>query len=251
MEKEIYGEIDAVQRGHWWFESRRRIIESVIKKHIPSEKKFSSVLDIGCGPGINVEMLRKLSDRVQGLDNAEDAIRLVEKHDSHFPISKGEFPFWESDSHYDLITALDVLEHVEDDERGLRKIEELLLPGGVAVITVPAFGFLWTKHDERLHHYRRYTVGELRGKVRASTSLRVDKISYFNFFLFLPILLFRWFKRIVHSDHVSDFFIPPKFMNAGLAKIFSLETLLVPFVALPFGVSIICILKKAGYSDKI
>ena len=245
MESNAYQEINLIQDRHWWFLGRKQIIERILNSYLPQNGKFSKSIDIGCGPGVNLALLQKFTDEVCGLDNSDEAVRLAKQNYPSAEILKGDLLSYESNSKYELVTLLDVLEHIENDNLALKKIEDLLLPGGVALITVPAFKIFWSAHDERFGHYRRYTINELKRKICNSTSLQIKKISYFNFFLFLPILLFRLVKKISRRDSQSEFFILPAPLNYILMQIFSTETLLLPLMDLPFGVSIICVLTKA------
>ena len=244
MENQIYQEINLVQDKHWWFKGRRRVFERMVGLYLPPSGKFKGALDVGCGPGVNLGMLQMFAHEIGGLDNSDRAVLLAKQNYPSAAVFKSELLSFQSNSKYDLITLLDVLEHIEDDCSALRKIEDLLLPGGIAVIMVPAFNFFWTRHDERLGHYRRYTISGLRDKICASTSLSIERISYFNFFLFLPMLLFRLVKKMGRRDGQSDFFMPLASINYVLMKIFFAEARLMRFINLPFGVSIICVLRK-------
>jgi SAM-dependent methyltransferase len=248
MEKTVYKEINQIAERHWWFRGRQRIFEHILRSFVPVNDKYENVLDVGCGPGINLGILKKFAKNIYGLDNSQEVADLATKNNYPITFIKGDFPFYEDEAKhikYNLITLFDVLEHIQEDDRALSKIEDLLLSGGTAIITVPAFKFLWTVHDERCHHYRRYTVPELRKKIGDSTKLKIEKISYFNFLLFLPILIFRKFKKVVGSEQDSDFFMPPIFLNDILARIFAFEGYLLDFINVPLGVSIICVLKKS------
>lgn len=202
------------------------------------------LLDVGCGTGLNCLMLSEFGS-VKGTDRSEQALEfgrrrgiadLTQSDAEHL-----QFP----DSTFDVLTALDVLEHVDDDLKALSEMYRVMKPGAWLIITVPAYGFLWSEHDEALHHRRRYTAHELRNKI-TNAGFTVERSSYFITTLFFPILLF----RIVHNltkkslraktSHV----ILPKWANSLLVRILDLERLYLRWSNLPFGVSLICTAQK-------
>ncbi|OGF64228.1 hypothetical protein A2661_00590 [Candidatus Giovannonibacteria bacterium RIFCSPHIGHO2_01_FULL_45_24] len=250
MERAQYIELYNTEKDHWWFRGRRRIISECLRLFCP--QKVERALDIGCGTGFNAVLLGNFSKNVFGLDFSDVAADLAKKLNPDFTLIKGEFPEIKLDEQYNVITLLDVLEHIEDDVAALKRIEELLAPGGLALITVPAFDFLWTEHDKLLHHKRRYAKPGLMSLIRSRTNLTIKKISYFNAFMFLPILVFRYLRRAFNlGEGESDFFMLPKPLNYALEKIFSLEAKILRLANFPFGVSIICVLQKPARSSPI
>ena len=244
MERGQYLEIYNIERNHWWFRGRRKIIESCLKSFLPN--KVANALDVGCGTGFNMILLENFAEKVSGLDKSEVAIRLAKKLNPKLNLIKGSFPEFVTGQQYDIITLLDVLEHIEDDSTALKRIEELLLPGGIALITVPAFSFLWTNYDRLLHHKRRYTKKMLKKLIVSRTSLLIKKMSYFNTLMFLPILIFRALRKVFNlNKDSSDLFILPRPLNSLFEKIFSLESFILRWANFPFGVSILLVLRKS------
>ena len=142
---------------------------------------------------------------------------------------------------FDLIALLDVLEHLDDDAAALRALRVRLKPGGWLLITVPAYPFLWSRHDELHHHKRRYVARDLRAVIEA-VGLRVHYLSYFNTWLFPLIAAVRLAR--VGSGHSGDLSMPNKFANALLTQIFASERLLLGRVAFPFGVSLLALARN-------
>lgn len=232
-----------IEKYHWWFVGRRNIIYMFLVNFLPN--KINNAIDIGCGTGLNTSLLKSFSNNVAALESSDVAINFVKKSNPELSIIKGKFPDFYSNEKYDLITLFDVLEHIKDDSYSLKRIEELLNPGGVALITIPALPLLWTEHDELFGHYRRYKKGELENLITSNTKLSITKISYFNFFLFPPILLIRLIKKIYNfRKGESDFYNSSKPINYLFSKIFSLEGFFIKYVNLPIGSSIICVLRK-------
>lgn len=243
MEKKLFKEINDIEFGHWWFRGRRKVISNMLRFLVGEKKK--TALDIGFGTGLNSKLLGEFSETVSGLDLSEEAILFAKQNNPDLKVFKGEFPLYNFDRSYDIIILLDVLEHIQDDARAIRKIEELLNNGGIALLTVPALQMLWTEHDVLLHHYRRYTKKELQNLILNSSDLIIEKISYFNTFLFFPILSYRFLRKAFGlGKGASDFFMAPTMLNALLSYIFSLESYLLRFANFPIGVSLICVVRR-------
>jgi hypothetical protein len=137
---------------------------------------------------------------------------------------------------------LDVIEHIDDDISALVSIKSMLSKGGFAVITVPAYKFLWSPFDDMNHHRRRYNLSMLEEKL-ISAGFIIKKISYFNFFLFPLALISKLFNRISNRSGISDLDVPPIFINKLMAKIFQTEQIFLKKINFPFGVSIIAIVE--------
>jgi SAM-dependent methyltransferase len=139
---------------------------------------------------------------------------------------------------FDLIAAFDVLEHIDDDGEALRALHNRLTPHGLLVLTVPAFGWLWSRHDEFSHHKRRYTRAGLTALL-TERGFAIVYSSYFNTFLF-PVALTRLkLGALLHVTPSRAMRIPPAPLNRALTAIFSLERALIPRLSFPYGVSIL------------
>jgi SAM-dependent methyltransferase len=145
---------------------------------------------------------------------------------------------------FDLVTMLDVVEHVEDDMGLLRAALPLLGPRGRLLIAVPAFPSLWSAHDEMLHHKRRYTRTLLR-RVVTEAGFVIDHISFFNTFLFPAALVRRTVSRLAGQRQTNDLEIPPEAVNAFLRGLFSAEGTVLRRGSFPFGLSLLCLATKA------
>lgn len=245
MEREIYCQMAEYEEYHWWFVSRRRIIETLVSKVIPDLDGHSKILDAGCGTGGNLKSLKLPSDNMVGMEpDPQAAGKAAEK--SGKPVYHGklpdQIPF--PSENFDLILILDVLEHLDDDLSSLRALVSKLKPGGHVLITVPAFKFLWSDHDESHHHRRRYLLSELQGIIKSS-GLSVKYGSYYNFWLFPVVFLLRAtiLKKLIKNSS-SDLVKTTKIINWLLSKIMSSEKNILKRRSLPFGVSIIAIGKK-------
>jgi len=244
MDNLSYDELNNLEKSHWWFQARKKILTKLTEKYYKYQPE-AKVLDIGCGTGAILEQLKGLG-KVWGIEKDKLAVDYCRQKMPKANITQGIFPEEVPAEKFDLVTILDVLEHIADDEKALQKASEILKPAGVLIVTVPAYKFIWSSHDQVNQHYRRYTLTELKQKLK-KTGLRIKKISYFNTILFLPIVIGKVAKRIFGSSkptsHLKDG-LPPVFLNQILEMIFSLEKDLLPFFNLPFGISIIAIAKK-------
>jgi SAM-dependent methyltransferase len=144
---------------------------------------------------------------------------------------------------FDLITALDVIEHIDQDVDSLKTIRSRLVSGGKAIITVPAYMFLWSAFDEMNEHKRRYTLTELNTKL-IQAGFTVEKISYFNTLLFPVVFVVRMLNNVLGRNGASDIDMPSLPLNFVLENIFGIEQYLLNIVNLPFGVSILAVVRK-------
>lgn len=242
MNIEMYRIFFNIQKQHWWFVTKKDIVLDTIDRHIKLQEDCK-VLDIGCGSGLMLNALDQLAE-TSGMDMSDEAIQFSQEI-FRGPIKQGwlpdNVPF--PNESFDLITALDVVEHIDDDIGSLKAIRHLLKPSGKAIITVPAFMFLWSSFDDMNEHKRRYTLPELRQKLN-NAGFQIEKISYFNFLLFPLVYLVRKLNNIIGRDGASDVDMPSKAMNYALKNIFGLEKFLLRVCNLPFGVSILAIVKK-------
>jgi SAM-dependent methyltransferase len=236
MDRSVYEDMYRLERKHWWFRARREILDSLIESKLPAG---SSVLDVGCGTGFILERLRDRYD-VHGLDDAEIAVKFC--HDKGLTFVEqgilGEVRL--SRKHYDLVTLLDVIEHVDDDVGLLRAAKDVLSPGGKVLVTVPAHSFLWSQHDVIHHHRRRYDRPMLTRALNAA-GLQPTWMSYFNTLLF-PLIAAARIAGKIAGDKASDADnVPASPVNEVLYRMFRAEQSLLPRLKLPVGVSIACL----------
>lgn len=243
MEKELYLESAEIEAQHWWFVGRRAILLDTLMRF--SGASHNKLLDVGCGTGLNAMLFSQNGFLVTGLETSAVAIALARAKAPSITILSTSLPssLVPHDS-YGVITALDVIEHIDDDKGFIVAVADALQPGGLVLISAPAFSFLWSVHDELAHHKRRYNREELRASlVRAG--LEPIFISYFNFLLFPAIALFRVLAAAFRtSRNVSDFSATPEILNAMLASILAAERFLLRLFPLPFGVSLIAVARK-------
>jgi SAM-dependent methyltransferase len=247
VKKEFYAEYFKIEDKHWWFVGRRNIFLSVLDKYMPrpADGRERRILDLGCGTGTMLKYLSRYG-RAQGVDMDEGAVQFCHERGVHDVQQVGEMPLPFDDGTFDLVTALDVVEHIEDDRAALRELHRIIRPGGMLMISVPAYRFLWGAQDEISHHKRRYTASEVRERT-LEAGFKIRRLSYFNTFLFPPIAGIRILRPYKQgsANLKSDFTMTkPGPANSILGKVFALEAPLVQRTNLPFGVSILCLAYK-------
>ena len=240
MMRHTYPILYEVEESHWWHRGRRRIIESFVKEIF---EDFGDgrprILDVGCGTGGNLKVLSQFGD-AEGVDISPDALEFCRQRGlpnvrlgaaEHLPYEDGTF---------DLVTALDVVEHLDDDVAGLKEFRRVLKPDGRILLFVPTFMFLWGVQDDVSHHRRRYRLPELREAVERA-GFTVERTTYANITFFLPILLGRKLMSITGLRTESENNINVPALNGVFGSIFGAESAALRYLNLPFGVSGLCV----------
>jgi 2-polyprenyl-3-methyl-5-hydroxy-6-metoxy-1,4-benzoquinol methylase len=215
----------------------------------------SRILEMGCSAGLLMKELQTQGlKHVTGIDISPEAIALCQSAglDAHLMDAQQlELP----DASFDLVTASDVLEHLADEQKAVREWKRVLKATGLLVVFVPAFMLLWTEHDEANKHYRRYRRKQLVNLLELNGFI-IERSSYWNAFLFLPIAAIRLLRRILprraEPKGSGDLTEPPRFANALLVGLLQLENRILRLgLNWPFGVSVFVLARKppAGQSS--
>lgn len=247
MRKDFYAEYYRIEDRHWWFVGRRHIFLRMLERYLPAPAAGQErcILDLGCGTGTMLGYLSRYGE-AQGVDADDAAVEFCQERGIWNVRQASSLPLPFDDATFDLITAFDVLEHIEDDWGTLRELHRIMRPGGLLMMSVPAYPQLWGAQDEISHHKRRYVARQMRERVRTA-GFDVRRLSYFNTLLFPPIAAIRVLRpyRPGASDLKSDFTLTkPGRTNEMLARLFSLEAPLVERLNLPFGVSVLALASK-------
>ena len=243
MKSDEYKKMYELEDLYWWFIGRRKLVKWLLQEHTPNGKE-SRLFDLGCGTGLNVSTFAK-EYKTFGSDISQEALSFCRERNIGGLLSCSADAIALRDESVDVVTALDVLEHVREDLPALREINRILTPGGKLIVIVPAYGFLWSEHDEALHHYRRYVARELRAKLTAS-NFEVERSTYFIAGLFFPILFFRLWQglRRTSIEASVSYRMPPAWINRMLVWILDIERSLLDHFNLPFGVSLVVVGRK-------
>jgi len=241
MELAEYLKMAETESEHWWFCGRRAIVGAVLSTlDLPPD---AAIVEIGAGTGGNLDMLERYG-KVAAIEMSEVAREIVRERSGR-DIFDGYLPdnIPAAVSGADLVCLFDVLEHVEHDAQSLSAIHQMLHPGGRLLLTVPAHQWMWSAHDESLHHFRRYSRSGLRSRLEAA-GFAVERLTYTNAALSPVAALARLADRLRGSDSPSGHDTPPAPLNAAMKALFSAESLVVPHVNLPMGVSLLAVCRK-------
>ena len=244
MDSHFYKTYFEVETDHWWFRGRQMLIQwllSVYLKHIDNPK----ILDVGSGSGYLAGVLQKKGYDVYGIDTSEEAIHFgTEKGIKNLSVSRSDI-IDRPDGSFDCVLSLDTIEHIKDDSTIIQEIERVLKPGGYAILTVPAYQWMWGVQDEVAHHYRRYSMKSFTKLIGDNSHLKVVRKTYFNTFLFPVVVVVRLASRWFHvKGRESDFDIHSGIINNLLLFVFKVELWLLRLWSYPFGVSILLVLRK-------
>ena len=244
MMEHTYPILFRVEQSHWWHIGRRKILAGFVEEICRSvTDRRPRILDVGCGTGANLLMLSKYGE-AEGVDVSEDALAFCrERGLNQVRLGAGEeLPY--EDGTFDLVTAFDVVEHMDDDLAGLREMHRVLRPGGRALLFVPTFMFLWGLQDDVSNHRRRYRMPELR-RVLEQAGFEVERTTYANIVFFAPVLLIRKLMRLTGMKAESENNINISALNGVLGRLFGAESTILRYTNLPFGVSGLCVARKA------
>ena len=242
MMEHTYPILFEVEQSHWWHQGRRRIIASFVEEITARVKDHRpKILDVGCGTGANLLMLSKYGD-AEGVDVSQDALTFChERGLEKVKLGAAEALPYE-DGTFDLVTALDVVEHLDDDLAGLREFRRVLRPDGRVLLFVPTFMFLWGVQDDVSHHRVRYRLPELR-KILEQAGFEMERSTYANITFFLPILLIRKFMQLTGIKTESENNINIPAFNRLFGQLLGAESNFLRFMNFPFGVSGLCVAK--------
>jgi SAM-dependent methyltransferase len=242
MDRDYELQTHAAEDRHWWYRGRRKVIERVIDDlRLPARAR---ILDAGCGSGRNmVEFARhgavtgvELSDTSAALARERGAGEVIEGSVLEMPFEAGSF---------ELAASLDVIEHLQDDLAALRELRRVVAPGGTLLITVPAYQWLWSGHDEINHHHRRYTRRTLQ-RVGEQAGWQQVRTTYFNSLLLPAAILLRVLDRFSRKTTESslDLWVPPAPVNWLLERPLALEAAMIGRDGrIPAGLSLLAVFR--------
>jgi SAM-dependent methyltransferase len=227
----------ASQSDHWWYRGRRDIIQAVLRKHI-RRRSDVRILDIGAGFGSMIPVLQSLG-RVDAIEPNHAAHELLQAVGAERVAADISSLFRGSECLYDVIVILDVLEHIRDDSHFLESIRNLLVPNsGVIVLTVPAYSWLWSEHDEQNEHYRRYTARRIK-RLFERAHYHCITVGYFMTLLFPFAAIHRLISRVVSISLTRG--TKAGVLNALLARLFASERYAARSGLLPYGLSVLTV----------
>lgn len=242
MDPKAYLEMADIEDRHWWFVGRRAVLRVLLRAFRLAPE--ARVLEVGSGTGGNLQMLSEFG-KVQAIEMDPTAREIsIRKTNGHVEVRYGHCPdeIGFAGDHFNLICMFDVLEHVDEDVQTLSALRQLLASDGRLLVTVPAFSWLWSSHDEFLHHKRRYSAKHFE-RTAAAAGLKLERLSYFNTLLFPIGVLARLHDRLLRRSVSTGSQMPGAFANLMLGKIFSAESRVLKNFNLPFGMSLLAVLR--------
>ena len=234
---------------HWWWRSRERILLREITSLQPSPESSDNtsstskpqILDVGCGNGLFMAKLSQFGE-VSGIEVDESLLTNDNPFRNQISSARLGDPSYEG-RQFSLVTACDVIEHIEDDVDAVQQMATLLKPGGHLLITVPAFPVLWDHHDEINHHFRRYRRGQIT-RLLQETALNLQTCRYLFHTIFLPKLAVKTLNA-GRQNKVAQHRVPHPWVNRTMQTLcYSEYQVTRALPAPPFGTSILAIAQK-------
>lgn len=242
MRSDLHNQIYHLEESYWWYKSRRNLIKELLPK-----RKSLKILDIGCGTGKLMEELQPYG-QIYGLDASPKAVDFCHRRHLH-RVYQATFPKIHrsiNQHRFDVIICLDVLEHIRDDRLALQTINRLLRPRGRLIITVPAYPWLFSYWDKLSGHHRRYSASQLLSLLDQA-HLKIIKLSYLYSFLLPLAIPFRLIRNhFFKQSPKSDFIKLASGVNQLLFGLATLERVVLKYVNLPFGLSLLCVAQKCN-----
>ena len=237
MERLAYREMAELDQKHWWYRARRRVFADLIRREV-APPPDARILEIGCGTGHNFEVLKQFGN-VDAIELDDESRAIAEQRLGRAIMTSPLPELAGVGSAYDVIAALDVIEHIDDDAAALAAIATKLKPGGKFVMAVPAHRWMWSAHDVVNHHKRRYSKHELKRLIDASP-LKLEKLGYFNSLLFPLAVADRLASKARGRDD-AEVRLPSAPLNKALEAVFGAERHLVGRLPLPPGLSLFAV----------
>lgn len=249
MEEESLQVLGETESSHFWPQTKIRIVHALISRYIGQMQQSMRLLDIGCGNGILMQFLSAKYPHIQctGIDGHPVALQLARQRVPDARLVLQDFMRineWDPKNQYDVITLLDVIEHLDDPVQFLQLLKNRLVANGILIVSVPAFMQLWSERDEFLGHRKRYTKRSLQNEMHAA-GWRVQHCNYAYSFMFLPVYVMRkiMYPFIRYSGQkmeASELRAIP-LVNGVLRTIGAIEAKLQTKIPMPWGTSVVCI----------
>jgi Methyltransferase domain len=240
MDEAIYEQTHDLAGEHWWYQARACVIARVMQRYLPSDQSFE-ILEIGSGAGVNVPLLKAFGS-VSAVEMHPGARAKISEDHPDVTVRNGALPDPEllAGKSYGVVGMFDVLEHIAAESESLRAVRDHMTPDGKLFVTVPAYQWLWSRHDYVSHHQRRYTKGSL-ARALTAAGWEIDQIGYFNTFLFPLAVAARLKDRIFDGGSTTGLEKPRDSVNGLFLRVFKSEAGQVARGGFPFGLSVFAV----------
>ena len=247
-----YEQMATMEKFYWWHVGRNRIITDQLKK-ITKAKKRVKILNIGCGTGGTIPLLKKFG-KVTNVDNSPEVAKYLKRNGIKDVVLVDSLKLPFQDNEFDIVVGFDVLEHIKQEDTALKEWRRVIKPDGHLFLTVPAYQWLWSEHDIGLHHFRRYTTKRLKQRV-TKNGFQPKKVSYAIAFSLPMIVTFRYAKKGLqalkpgkseakqHSE-ISSYIKVPDSVNKLFSRILFLESRALKHVNFPFGTTVLTVARN-------
>ncbi|NJL36495.1 MAG: class I SAM-dependent methyltransferase [Leptolyngbyaceae cyanobacterium SM1_4_3] len=250
MKPDVFKQYQA-ESENWLKRGRRSLLHSLLREANQTARstKPLNILEVGAGVGQNIPTLQEFG-QVEVVEVSDIGLAALKDIPNINQIYSTPIPF-NLNKTYDIICALDVVEHIEDDKTAVQWLVDRLKPDGYLITTVPAYQWLFSDHDIALGHYRRYTQRTF-NRILPS-ELTVLKSGYFNSVLFLLAAAIRLFKRFTKrispqkkpAELKKESSTVPRWIDSAFGSFLLVETKVIERNPIfPFGLSVFCLAKK-------
>ena len=247
MHPDEYRVMFEMEDAFWWYRGLRVLLQGLIARHTRVGARKPLILDAGCGTGANLKLLEAYGDAL-GVDISEQALAFCRKRgiptERVMQASVTELPF--RDELFDLAVSFDVICNIVDDIGAFAEVGRVLKPGGVFIVQLPAYRWLWSRHDVAVGHKWRYTGRTVREKLSCA-GFALERLTHVNT-LFFPFVATRcvFDRRALENGYKirSEVSPLPRPLNSLLSILYSGEMRTASRVDLPYGLSIVAVARK-------
>lgn len=196
-------QLEQPSKNHFIDRYNRRIVLDGIRDKLVD--KSCCYLDIGCSSGYMLEDILAVFPNANALGADYFSVGLLQCHQRLpnvplFQIDLVNCQFKEN--FFDVVTCLNVLEHIQNDVSALKHLFRIVKPGGKLIITVPMGRSLYDIYDQVHYHVRRYQMNEIKNKINA-VGFNILKTNYFGVFVYPAFYLIKQINKWCFG-HVAE-----------------------------------------------
>lgn len=251
MDRSAYDRWFELEDRHFWRIAKRELILELVEdnKPEPASGERLRLLDIGGACTLLTRELGRFGD-ITLVEHDEKTAKFAEET-LGLQVHHGSLPDRlpkDLGGPFDVVTLIDVLEHIDDDVAAARSVLEIMRPGGLLIASVPAVPMLWGEHDVSVHHKRRYMARTLRPVLEAA-GFMIERLTYHTSLLFPAVFAQRMWSRLrrgvkEHAEYPVK--VPPAIINRPFYSIMNLERRLMRKFDMPIGSSLVAICRRPG-----